>query len=196
MNSEPLLLSSRPWFFARLGRGFPVLGICFLLGVLGLIPTLSQGADWEKVTSHIGNFSVQLPGEVQYKKDEADTKMGKLILHNFIVEDDLGTSVYLVICTEYPKALLEQRTTQQILDDAAGGAVGTGDLQSKKEIVHDGCEGRELVFTKPGEPTQNLRWRIMLFDGNLYQVGCVSIGNEVNQEIFSLICDSFTILRK
>lgn len=196
MKFEQSPLFSRPWFFYSFARGISVFGIFFLLSFIGLNPAVSQVAEWQETKSDVANFSIQLPGVTQYEKDEVDTDYGKLGLHSFVVDADAGSTAYIIIFTEYPDGLFENKSPNQILNDSAKGAIGDGKVQSQEEIVHEGCDGRELAFTKAGAETQFVRWRLLLHKHNLYQIGVVSIGKEVDAEVFAHMCESFKLLKK
>lgn len=153
---------------------------------------------WEKTISQEGNFSVMLPGVSEYRAQNVETEIGKITIHMFLVEADKGNTAFMLMYSDYPEALFDKKSVDQVLDDAAAGAVRNvkGKLQSKSNITYQKLPGRDLTATtSSGSRMTFITWRLLLAKNRMYQIGCVGVGKKVPEEVVKKINESFRLLR-
>lgn len=108
--------------------------IIFFLAVV-IFVTGCMEARSQKYSSDAGRFAVQFPNTPIERDQEIDTESGKILFHSIEAKDE-GYD-YAVTFIDYPIAIVEEKGSKAILEDASAGAVSNvfGTLLDKNEIV-------------------------------------------------------------
>lgn len=130
-------------------------------------PVESNPANWKELKSAAGGFSVSMPGEPQTESEPTDTEAGRVEIHSFTVETDLGT--YYVSYTVFPKYSEEPSAVKSVLDAGRDEQVSKGArLLNEKEVkLTGGVVGLEWLIENEGLILRN---RTFFVKGRLYQV--------------------------
>ncbi len=147
----------------------------FLIALLGSVvaaqapplPAKEYSATvWTEFKSADGRFSVTLPGTPKEEVSTQDTNIGKLTVHYFNLQTDLGH--YLLTYVDVPKAPATPDDIKAALDSARDQALSTGaHLLIENDISVAGVVGRELLVEQDG---LILKARYFFVKERLYQI--------------------------
>ena len=130
-------------------------------------PAESNPENWKELKSAAGGFSVSMPGEPQIESEPMDTPAGRVEIHSFTVETDLGT--YYVSYTAFPKYSEEPSVVKEVLAAGRDEQVSKGArLLNENEVkLTGGVVGLEWLIENE---SLILRNRTFFVKGRLYQV--------------------------
>ena len=121
---------------------------------------------WKEFKSAQGRFSIALPGTPKEEVGTQDTKIGKLTMHYFDLETDLGH--YLLTYVDVPVSPTTPEDTKAALDSSRDQALANGArLLLENDISVAGFVGRELLIEQNG---LILKARYFFVKGRLYQI--------------------------
>ncbi len=169
-----------------------------IITLLLISAPFSVADDWKETKSQEGNFKAQMPSESRYQANEIETELGKIKIHMFIATSDSGNEAYMLMYNDYPDELFKTKTIDQILADAADGAVENvkGKLQSESKVTHAKFPGKDLEATATADDQVTyISWRLLLVKNRMYQIGCVGVGKKVPAETIKKMKESFELLR-
>jgi hypothetical protein len=141
-----------------------------------------------------GRFKVRFPGKPEEKSQKAKTPLGELTVYTATYATPDG-GVYLVSHVDYPPAAAGPGDHATLLDGARDGLKGKdGKVVSDGPVPHapDKAAGREVVIDKG---KVQLRYRLIMKDARLYQVGTVGTGGFVTGKAASDFLDSFELVK-
>ncbi len=130
-------------------------------------PKAPAPSDWKEFKSAEGGFSVSMPGDPQTESEPMDTDAGRVEIHSFFIDSDLGT--YYVSYTVFPKFSEEPSAVKAILDAGRDEQVSKGArlLNDNEVTLPGGVVGREWLVESEGFILRN---RTFFIKGRLYQV--------------------------
>jgi hypothetical protein len=154
-----------------------------------------QQPTWKEFSSAGGAFSVLMPGTPTEQVRTADTASGPINAHMFLVEQ--GDVVYTVAYSDYPDTVVQEGTSNLILDGARDGAVAKvqGALLSDTIVSVDGHQGRELIIEAAGGKV-TIQTRLVIVRRRFYQVMVITPKEKALSEDVNKFLDSFTFLKK
>ena len=121
---------------------------------------------WKEFKSAEGRFSIALPGTPKEEVSTQDTKIGKLTVHYFNLETDLGH--YLLTYVDVPYSPTTPEDTKAALDSARDQALAAGARRLlENEISVAGVVGRELLVEQNG---LIVKARFFFVKERLYQI--------------------------
>ncbi len=166
--------------------------VCLLLSLLA---TVSAAAEWKKVTSEEGEFTLLMPGDAKHMPQDIPTADGgKIKLHVYAVEEAGGAVAWLAFYNDYSEEYVKMNAAKDILDAAKKGALSNsnGKVSKEADIKIDEYPGREFYFSgeSNGQPFK-AAWRLYLADNSLYQLGVVANGKELDQKSVDKFFASF-----
>ena len=141
-----------------------------------------------------GRFKVRFPGKPEEKSQKAKTPLGELTVYTATFATSDG-GVYLVSHVDYPPPAGAPAEHETLLNGAREGLKGKdGKVVSEAPVPHapDKTAGRELVIDKG---KVQLRYRIFIRDGRLFQVGTVGTGGFVSGKAATEFLDSFELVK-
>ncbi|MFO0797153.1 MAG: hypothetical protein U0804_06715 [Gemmataceae bacterium] len=141
-----------------------------------------------------GRFKVRFPGKPEERTLKAKTPLGELTVYSATFATPDG-SVYVVSHVDYPATAAGPAEHPRLLDGARDGLKGKdGKLVSETAVAHgpDKVGGREVVVDKG---KVQLRYRLLMRDTRLYQVGAVGAGGFVTGRAASDFLDSFELVK-
>ncbi|PHS18688.1 MAG: hypothetical protein COA78_01510 [Blastopirellula sp.] len=170
-----------------------------LILLLLLSTRFAVAEEWQVTKSQEGNFQIELPGEPEYSSRVIDNEAGKVKLHIFtLTETKSGIQVFMLMYNDFSDEVLKQKTTDQLLTDAADGVKQNfkGKLLSDKKITSDKIPGKEfdLTSTKNGR-VMHIHWRLLLAKNRMYQIACMGIDKKVPDETVKRVRESFQLLK-
>ena len=130
----------------------------------------AQDAAWKEYVHSENLMAFSMPGDPAYSTQSLKTKLGKIIIHSYILENKSGA--LMVMVNVYPDAVLKT-PAQKLLAAGRDGAVGNihGKVVSQKVISVDGNPGIEFVFVSKD---WHGVYRIYLVGTRLYQLGALA----------------------
>jgi len=135
-----------------------------------------------------GRFTIQFQGKPKETTQSARTQAGSLTVHTATFATREG-SVYLVSYTDFPAAMTRPENRDALYKGVRDGLLAKdGKLVSETEVKIDGAKGRELVVDRN---KQQMRFRIVVKDARLFQLGAVGTGPFVTGEEVTAFFDSF-----
>jgi hypothetical protein len=164
--------------------------------LLALLLTITAQAQPEgvDVSPTGGRFKVRFPGKPEEKSLKAKTPLGELTVYTATYATPDG-GVYLVSHVDYPPPAGTAAEHATLLDGARDGLKGKdGKLVSEGPVPHapDRAAGREVVIDRG---KVQLRYRIFIRDGRLFQVGTVGTGGFVTGKAATEFLDSFELVK-
>jgi hypothetical protein len=151
--------------------------LCSVVAAQGPPPAVKEYSEnaWKEFKSAQGRFSIALPGTPKEEVGTQDTKSGKLTMHHFDLETDLGH--YLLTYVDVPVSLTTPEDTKAALDSSRDQALANGArLLLENDISLAGVVGRELLVEQNG---LILKARYFFVKGRLYQIMLVLRPNTV-----------------
>jgi len=139
-----------------------------------------------------GRFKVRFPGKPEEKSQKAKTPLGELTVYTATFATADG-GVYLVSHVDYPAAAAGPAEHDTLFNGARDGLKGKdGKVVSDGPVPHapDKAAGREVVIDKG---KVQLRYRMFIRDGRLFQVGAVGAGGFVTGKAATEFLDSFEL---
>jgi hypothetical protein len=159
-------------------------GIIFLLALLcGVVaaqdpppPVKEYSANaWKEFSSAEGRFSISLPGTPKAEVRTLDAPIGKLSIHFFTLETDLGQ--YYIDYKDFPVAPTTPEEIKEALDSSRDKALAGGArLLVENDVSMAGVVARELLVQK-GDFT--LRARFFFVKSRSYQLILGTLPNVV-----------------
>jgi len=102
---------------------------------------------WKEFKSAEGRFSISLPGTPKPEVRTLDTPIGKLTIHFFTLDTDLGQ--YYIDYKDFPVAPTTPEETKEALDSARDKALAGGArLLVENDVSMAGVVARELLVQK------------------------------------------------
>jgi len=153
-------------------------------------------AEWKKVTSIEGNYSVLLPGDphdiVQPSPNKKD--VGEQYLKVLPLAGGAGSC--MVMHVDYTAELLEKTKTEELLQGARGGLVGDGEIKRDRKVDCCGSQGIELAFIRTINGARTF-WRAKVFfvGRRMYQIVVTGTGKPVASENVTRIFESFRLIQ-
>ena len=140
----------------------------FLIGLAVTILFVQSGIafDWAEYSPQGSSSKVQMPKKptLCVKKGIA-TESGSIDMYQALA--DYGDYAFLMTFNDYPNALLQKKTNDQILDDVVKGSIGDGEVISQGEIKLGNFPGRAYTCKKKG---LELKAFVYLVGPRLYQL--------------------------
>lgn len=125
--------------------------------------------------SEDGRFKVKFAGEPKVNSDIVPTDVGNIEMMSFLYEKSL-TEAYMVAYSDYPSALVEQSSANDMLigaRDGSSGKMGITSFDLDEEIEIDGNPGR---YFKGKAKSIHAEYKIYLVGNRLYQVAILRDG--------------------
>ena len=125
--------------------------------------------------SEDGRFKVKFAGEPKVNSDIVPTDVGNIEMMSFLYEKSL-TEAYMVAYSDYPSALVEQSSANDMLigaRDGSSGKIGITSFDLDEEIEIDGNPGR---YFKGKAKSIHAEYKIYLVGNRLYQVAILRDG--------------------
>ncbi len=165
-------------------------------GLLVLLATAAAQAQPEgvDVSPKGGRFKVRFPGKPEEKSQKAKTPLGELTVYTATFATADG-NVYLVSHVDYPAAAGTPAEHETLLNGARDGLKGkNGKVVADGPVTNlpDKAAGREVVID---QGKVQLRYRILIRDGRLFQVGAVGTGGFVTGKAATAFLDSFDLVK-
>ena len=166
------------------------------VGLLILLTAAAAQAQPEgvDVSPKGGRFKVRFPGKPEEKSQKAKSPLGELTVYTATFATAEG-GVYLVSHVDYPAAAGTPAEHETLLNGAREGLKGKdGKVVSEAPVPHapNKAGGREVVIDKG---KVQLRYRLFIRDGRLYQVGTVGTGGFVTGKAATEFLDSFELVK-
>ncbi len=151
----------------------------------------SASADsWETTKSEEGSFSASMPGRPTKTTQTVQTVAGKIDLHMYIVERNLGRIAFFVGFSDLPAV----GNMDGVLTGCVDGVVKSvnGTIETQYDIKVAGYPGRHITFhgTAAGQALVG-HTRVLLVDNRLYQLLVLGLPNEIQQPDVERFFESF-----
>lgn len=146
--------------------------------------------------SEAGGFRVELPGTPKEQVRTADSPLGPLEFHIFVVTH--GGATYSASYNEFPEAIALSEPDRALEGGVEGALKNTkGKLLVKRDIAIGGHPGKEFTSRVPGllGTTQSYRARIYLVGTRLYQVVLCGPEEAISGEAGERVFKSFALLK-
>jgi hypothetical protein len=148
----------------------------FTLLCCGLVFAVQEPAEWSKVESTEGRFSVVMPVKPETGVKDVDTAVGKLQLHSFGASGKVGQ--FMLSYADYPNESKTATQQEAVLDGVRGGVLKglQADLLSETKVTLNGYPGREMRATKMIDGGEVIfSWKMFLVGRRLYQLGVATV---------------------
>lgn len=145
---------------------------------------------WIEHISDKGRFSVSMPGTPQKDIKNISSSFGILKMYTFAFEKP--NIAYVVVYTDYPRSVVDNKDPEIMLDGARNGAMQNagGRLLNEEFIEFGEYPGRELKFEVKGGRGLG-RAVILLADTRLYQVMAIGAKQSFPSKTVQKFIDSF-----
>jgi hypothetical protein len=158
-------------------------------------PPVTETAAWAEFTSREGKFSIALPGAPQKQEQAAQTPLGPMQLHLFMIASSNG--VYLAGYADadfLAAASNDAKTISSILAGTVAGLASSlkGTVLEEGELQTERYTGRQARLQLPGELSANLR--IFLLNGRIYQLILIHQQGKTGAPEFKQFFPSFRVL--
>jgi len=162
---------------------------CMLACSVLLLLVIPASGQPESVTVKEGRFSVRFPGRPKENTQSTKTDAGtvKLYTATYALPDG---SIFISSSAEFPSDVVKAEFRDKLFDGVIKGLTGKdGTEVSRKdiEIGKDKEKGREVLIDKGKQQT---RYRIVVKDGRLIQVGVVGAGDFIKSKDAAAFLDS------
>lgn len=159
--------ASRPHKLRRHRYFFTLALIVAFVCVAGAQQKPPAPESWKEVRSTEGGFSVSMPGDPQRESEPTDTDAGRVEIHSYVLETDLGT--YYVSYTVFPQSSDEPSAVKAVLEAARDEQVARGAklLNDREATLPGGIIGLEWLVESEGLILRN---RTFFVKGRLYQI--------------------------
>lgn len=180
---------------STINRIMPFVWTAVLVIISSILGTLlfHHSPSWKQFTSSEGYFSISLPGTPSVEKYPMDTAQGTVNINSYWLETK--TATYMVSYYDYSDLIIQQLTSEQILESGKNEAVANvnGKLQSESTISSENYPGKQYVIAYgDGKTTASIR--LYLVDHRLYHLVAVTSNNNANSQKVSKFLDSFQII--
>jgi hypothetical protein len=125
------------------------LSILALVGVCAWTSSASAEVAWKELKSARCKSAILFPGTPQEQKQQVPSDAGTLDAYLYILETPGGDGAYLLMCSDYPKDLMDKATPDAVLDRARDGSAKEmeGKVGAEKKITVNGFPGREFEIS-------------------------------------------------
>jgi hypothetical protein len=166
------------------------------VGLLVLLTVAAAEAQPEgvDVSPKGGRFKVRFPGKPEEKSQKAKTPLGELTVYTATFATAEG-SVYVVSHVDYPGPAATAAEQETLLSGARDGLKGKdGKVVTDVPVANapERAAGREVVIDRG---KVQLRYRIFVREGRLFQVGTVGAGGFVTGKAATEFLDSFELVK-
>lgn len=163
----------------------------------GLGLAFQQTAQWSKLDSVEGRFSVSMPSPPEPATRDVDTAVGKLALYSFGSSNNV-THV-MISYADYPTQPSNAVQYEKVLDGVRDGVIKglEADLISETQIILRSHPGRELRAKKMfGDVEIVFTWKIYLVGRRLYQMGAATTKADAEVPDVQTFFNSFQLIEQ
>lgn len=150
-------------------------------------------AAWKEIRPPEGGFSVKMPGDPTPSTSTSEIPDGPVTFHFFTLE--YLDSWFSVQYADYPDKYVQQRSPQEMLDDAQGACIVglQSKLISQQDISLNQYPGRDLTLQNTAG-TLVIKARLFLVGNRIYQVTVRTIPKTENLKYVLEFLNSFKLL--
>jgi hypothetical protein len=134
-----------------------------------------------------------MPGTPSFEKVPMETAQSTFVLNTYWLE--IKTATYMVSYYDYSDSIIQQLTSEQILESGKNEAVANvnGTLQSESTISSSNYPGKQYVIAY-GDGKTTATIRLYLVGHRLYHLVVVTSNNNANTPEVSKFLDSFQLI--
>ncbi len=168
-----------------------------IVGLLccGWALAFQQTADWAKLDSVEGRFSVSMPTKPEAGTRDVDTAVGKLPLYTFNSANNVAQVI--VSYADYPTEPSDAAQYEKVLDGVRDGLLRglEADLISETRVILKSHPGRELRAKRMfGDVEIVFTWKIYLVGRRLYQMGAATTTADAEAPDVQKFFNSFQLM--
>ncbi len=170
-----------------------ILRIGITLMMLALLPLIAEAQKGYELMSHKGKFFIVFPGEPEYSVENVKTAVGKLEMNTYLYEESIDVA-FMVAYIDYPNDVVEESDSDELLDAALGGALGSWGIDINKVSLetrwHDGYKG---IYCKDSNDDTYVAYEVILVKNRLYQLAILQNGKAISKKTLKSFYDSFEL---
>lgn len=145
-----------------------------------------------KFYSEDGNFKANFSGTPEITKEDVPSDYGNIEMFMFLYEKSI-TEAEMIAYSDYPSAIVEISSTDQMLQDAKGGSVNSlgAVISEEKKLTFN---GHKAIQFRADNSQFYVDYLIFLVNNRLYQVAIMRDGSYATKENVDKFFNSFELV--